>query len=72
MARFCGGFVAARASRPTGEIHDEVSVNVDGELGTVMQTNIEMPVEFGSKLLSITLGECCHTTTSKVLTIRIG
>jgi len=36
MTRFYGGFIAIRASRPAGEIHDEIPVNVDRELRAMM------------------------------------
>jgi hypothetical protein len=38
------------------------SCDRDGELGTVVKTNIEMPVEFSSELLLILVGGRCHTT----------
>ncbi len=71
MTRFCGGFTAIRASCPAGEIHDEIPVNVNRELRAMMQTDIEVTVKFSSKSLSITLGECYHTTTHKQLSIKI-
>jgi hypothetical protein len=36
MPRFCGRFVAVRSGRSASKIYNEIPVNVDGELGTVM------------------------------------
>jgi len=48
-----GRRLTIRAVDTTGEIDDELAVNVDGELGTVMQTNVELAVELSPKSLYI-------------------
>ncbi len=52
MPCFRCGFSTLGAGRSTREIHDEITVDVDGQLGAVMQPDVEVSIEHCCESLS--------------------